>query len=56
MESIIGFASCVENEREPCTTQSMEEEEVIDKATRALNLLEFIGLLLTEDIKQSAYG
>lgn len=33
-----------------------EEEEVLDKATKALHLLEFIVLLLTEDVRHSTYG
>lgn len=36
--------------------QSMEQEEDLNEATRAFHLVEFITLLLTEDVRHFSYG
>lgn len=46
MRSTVERASCMES----------DEEEDFDEPTRALNLLQFIVLLLTEDVRHSTYG
>lgn len=55
MQNIIDFASPSESDK-PWGNQEMEEDEVFDKTSRALNLLEFIVLLLTEDARHFKHG
>ncbi|XP_050727843.1 uncharacterized protein LOC127004333 isoform X2 [Eriocheir sinensis] len=56
VQHVIQLAACMESDEASCFNQNTEEEEVLDKATKALHLLEFIVLLLTEDVRHSTYG
>lgn len=55
MQNVIELSSSTESD-ESWGNKKMEEEVVFDKASRALNLLEFIVLLLTEDVKHFKHG